>query len=215
MKTETQIHMRNQKGYSLVELSVALSIVAVVIVAGLMGARQVMLSNTVNSQIRESNQTIAKLRKAMANQTSTDGLDNDVARKLGVWPNDRDTCATKAATSAVAAVTTCKNRAMFNGAFEYAFTNADAISGMAANTGVMYVLYNIPSQACTDLVNGLNGAALALYAGPTGTEPTSGKVSADAVAVKAGGASNISLVELAKGCDSTKGFSDIYAAVQM
>jgi prepilin-type N-terminal cleavage/methylation domain-containing protein len=214
MKTETQIHMRNQKGYSLVELSVALSIVAVVIVAGLMGARQVMLSNTINNQIRESNQTIAKLRKAMANQTSTDGLDNDVARKLGVWPNDRDTCASKAGTSAVAAVTTCKNRAMFNGAFEYAFTN-DAISGMAANTGVMYVLYNIPSQACTDLVNGLNGAALALYAGPTGTEPTSGKVSADAVTVKAGGASNISLPDLAKGCDSTKGFSDIYAVVQL
>jgi len=213
MKTETQIHMRNQKGYSLVELSVALSIVAVVIVAGLMGARQVMLSNTINNQIRESNQTIAKLRKAMANQTSTVGLDNDVARKLGVWPNDRDSCLTRVEQGVP--TTTCRNRAMFNGAFEFAFTNADAISGLGVNTGVIYVLYNIPSQACTDLVNGLNGAALALYAGPSGTEPTTGKVSADAVAVKAGGASNISLAELAKGCESTKGFSDIYAAVQL
>lgn len=215
MKTETQIHMRNQKGYSLVELSVALSIVAVVIVAGLMGARQVMLSNTINNQIRESNQTISKLRKAMANQISTAGLDTDVARKLGVWPNDRDTCITTKATSSVAASTSCKNRAMFNGAFEYAFTN-DAISGMAANTGVMYVLWKVPSQACTDLVNGLNGAALALYAGPSSsTEPASGAVPSDAVTVKSGSASNISLTDLAKGCDAASGFTDIYAAVQL
>jgi prepilin-type N-terminal cleavage/methylation domain-containing protein len=113
MKVNTYTCKQLQKGYSLVELSVALSIVAVVIVAGLLGARQVMLSNTTNNQIRESNQTIAKLRKTMASQTSTADLTNVVATKLGAWPNDRSTCTT----------TECTNRAMFNGAFEYAFTN--------------------------------------------------------------------------------------------
>jgi len=52
MKINQKIRKNQQKGYSLIELSVALSIVAVVIVAGLVGARQVLLSNSVNSQIR-------------------------------------------------------------------------------------------------------------------------------------------------------------------
>jgi prepilin-type N-terminal cleavage/methylation domain-containing protein len=211
MKAKNQIQQnisKKQKGYSLVELSVALSIVAVVIVAGLMGARQVLLSNSINNQIRESNQTISKLRKALSNQTTTADLTNSVATQLGVWPNDRSACDTSSPP-------VCTNRAMFNGAFEYAFTNT-AISGMAANTGVMYVLRNIPSQACTDLVNGLNGAALALYAGETSaTVPTNGTVPSGATVVKSGTASNVSLADLAKGCSSTSGFSDIYAAVQL
>ena len=44
MKVNPKILKQKQKGYSLIELSVALSIVAVVIVAGLLGARQVLLS---------------------------------------------------------------------------------------------------------------------------------------------------------------------------
>jgi prepilin-type N-terminal cleavage/methylation domain-containing protein len=205
MKVNTYTHQQIQNGYSLVELSVALSIVAVVIVAGLLGARQVMLSNTTNNQIRESNQTIAKLRKTMASQTDTTGLTNLVAGKLGAWPNDRSICND----------TACTNRAMFSGAFEYAFTN-DAISAMAANTGVMYVLYKVPTQACADLVNGLNGATVALYAGPSAaTAPTAGEVPSTAKSVKSGTGSNISVADLASGCTSSTGLSDIYAAVQM
>ena len=205
MKVNTYTCKQLQKGYSLVELSVALSIVAVVIVAGLLGARQVMLSNTTNNQIRESNQTIAKLRKTMASQTSTADLTNVVATKLGAWPNDRSTCTT----------TECTNRAMFNGAFEYAFTNS-AISTMAANTGVIYVLHKVPTQVCADLVNGLNGAAVALYAGASATAaPTKGDVPTTLTAVKSGTGSNISVADLATGCTSSSGLSDIYAAIQM
>ena len=40
---------KKQAGYSLVELSVALAIVAVILVGGLMGTRQILLTNNVNS----------------------------------------------------------------------------------------------------------------------------------------------------------------------
>ena len=116
MKLNPKLSKQKQKGYSLIELSVALSIVAVVIVAGLVGARQVLLSNSVNSQIRESNQTISKLRKALARQTDTAGLTGSNAGLLGVWPNDRSSC-----TAGV-----CTNRSVFNQAFEHAFTNTAA-----------------------------------------------------------------------------------------
>jgi prepilin-type N-terminal cleavage/methylation domain-containing protein len=129
MKINQKIRKNQQKGYSLIELSVALSIVAVVIVAGLVGARQVLLSNSVNSQIRESNQTISKLRKALARQTDTSELTGSNAGLLGVWPNDRSSCT---------AAGVCTNRSVFNQAFEHAFTNTAAHgNNLPINGGVM------------------------------------------------------------------------------
>ena len=210
MKVNPKVIKKNQKGYSLIELSVALSIVAVVIVAGLVGARQVLLSNSVNSQIRESNQTIAKLRKALARQTDTAGLTGSNAGLLGVWPNDRSSCTTGESP-------VCTNRSVFNQAFEHAFTNPVAHgNNLPINGGVMYVLWHVPNQACTDLVNGLDASAYALYAGvSTAAQPTAGTVPAGFATVKAPDASTVSVANLAAGCANSSGYSDIYAAIQL
>ena len=209
MKVNPKVIKQNQKGYSLIELSVALSIVAVVIVAGLVGARQVLLSNSVNSQIRESNQTISKLRKALARQTDTSELTGSASGQLGVWPNDRSSCTT--ATPAV-----CTNRSVFNQAFEHAFTNTAAHgNNLPINGGVMYVLWHVPNQACTDLVNGLDASAYALYAGVSTAQPTTGAVPATFTTVKAPDASTVSVANLAAGCANSSGYSDIYAAIQL
>jgi prepilin-type N-terminal cleavage/methylation domain-containing protein len=207
MKINQKIRKNQQKGYSLIELSVALSIVAVVIVAGLAGARQVLLSNSVNSQIRESNQTISKLRKALARQTSTSELTGSNAGLLGVWPNDRSSCT---------AAGVCTNRSVFNQAFEHAFTNTAAHgNNLPINGGVMYVLWRVPNQACTDLVNGLDASAYALYAGVSTAQPTMGAVPAGFSTVKAPDSSTVSVANLAAGCANSSGFSDIYAAIQL
>ena len=207
MKLNPKLPKQNQKGYSLIELSVALSIVAVVIVAGLAGARQVLLSNSVNSQIRESNQTISKLRKALARQTSTIELTGSAAGQLGVWPNDRSSCT---------AAGVCTNRSIFNQAFEHAFTNTAAHgNNLPINGGVMYVLWRVPNQACTDLVNGLDASAYALYAGVSTAQPTTGAVPAGFSTVKAPDSSTVSVANLAAGCANSSGFSDIYAAIQL
>ena len=207
MKDNPKLPKQKQKGYSLIELSVALSIVAVVIVAGLVGARQVLLSNSVNSQIRESNQTISKLRKALARQTSTIELTGSAAGQLGVWPNDRSSCT---------AAGVCTNRSIFNQAFEHAFTNTAAHgNNLPINGGVMYVLWRVPNQACTDLVNGLDASAYALYAGVSTAQPTMGAVPAGFSTVKAPDSSTVSVANLAAGCANSSGFSDIYAAIQL
>ena len=207
MKLNPKLSKQKQKGYSLIELSVALSIVAVVIVAGLVGARQVLLSNSVNSQIRESNQTISKLRKALARQTDTSELTGSASGQLGVWPNDRSSC-----TAGV-----CTNRSVFNQAFEHAFTNTAAHgNNLPINGGVMYVLWHVPNQACTDLVNGLDASAYALYAGvSTAAQPTTGAVPATFTTVKAPDAGTVSVANLAAGCANSSGYSDIYAAIQL
>jgi prepilin-type N-terminal cleavage/methylation domain-containing protein len=207
MKDNPKLPKQKQKGYSLIELSVALSIVAVVIVAGLAGARQVLLSNSVNSQIRESNQTISKLRKALARQTSTIELTGSAAGQLGVWPNDRSSCT---------AAGVCTNRSVFNQAFEHAFTNTAAHgNNLPINGGVMYVLWRVPNQACTDLVNGLDASAYALYAGVSTAQPTTGAVPAGFSTVKAPDTNTVSVANLAAGCANSSGFSDIYAAIQL
>jgi len=188
---------------------VALSIVAVVIVAGLVGARQVLLSNSVNSQIRESNQTISKLRKVLSRQTDTSELTGSASGQLGVWPNDRSSCTT--ATPAV-----CTNRSVFNQAFEHAFTNTAAHgNNLPANGGVVYVLWHVPNQACTDLVNGLHASAYALYAGASTAQPTTGAVPASFSTVKAPDTNTVSVANLAAGCANSSGYSDIYAAIQL
>ena len=51
---------KKQAGYSLVELSVALAIVAVILVGGLMGTRQILLTNNIYNQLKDSAQVIAK-----------------------------------------------------------------------------------------------------------------------------------------------------------
>jgi prepilin-type N-terminal cleavage/methylation domain-containing protein len=210
MKNDTQNRKQQQKGYSLIELSVALSIAAVVIVAGLVGARQVLLSNSINSQIRESNQTIFKLRKALARQADTSELTGSNAGLLGVWPNDRSSCTT--ATPAV-----CTNRSVFNQAFEHAFNNTESIgNNLPNNSGVMYVLWHVPNQTCTDLVNGLDASAYALYAGAsTATAPITGTVPAGFATVKAPDTNTVSVAALATGCANSSGYSDIYAAIQL
>jgi hypothetical protein len=165
------------------------------------------LSNSVNSQIRESNQTISKLRKALARQTSTSELTGSAAGQLGVWPNDRSSCS---------AAGVCTNRSVFNQAFEHAFTNTAAHgNNLPINGGVMYVLWRVPNQACTDLVNGLDASAYALYAGVSTAQPTTGAVPAGFSTVKAPDSSTVSVANLAAGCANSSGFSDIYAAIQL
>ena len=61
MKTLANKFAKPQAGYSLVELSVALAIVAVILVGGLMGTRQILLTNNVNNQLKDAAQVIAKV----------------------------------------------------------------------------------------------------------------------------------------------------------
>lgn len=184
-----------QAGYSLVELSVALAIVAVILVGALMGTRQVLLSNSVNAQVRDTAQVIAKVQRHYAKQTSTSGASTAVLGPLAIWPTER---ATVSATSTTV-------RGAISGSSEYIFSNSAAIGTLPANGGFIYTLRQVQTEACADLVTALDSLAFAIYAGPSpGAAPTDG-TTPTTTAVKPADSSAVSMSSLATACAPSTG----------
>lgn len=136
--------LRRQQGYSVVELSIALSIIAILTVAGLAGVQNVLNTNKSNNQIEQSGQTIAKLASSYQGQTSTSGATQASVAGLGIWPSSRVTAAGVATN-------------LFGGNEFVAPNSAITVSSTAltANTYVVYYLQNIPKAACSDVANAL------------------------------------------------------------
>jgi prepilin-type N-terminal cleavage/methylation domain-containing protein len=181
---------RNQRGYSLVELSVALAIVAVILVGALMGTRQVMLSNSVNAQVKDMAAVISKVQRHYAKQGSTNSANNNLLAPLGVWPSERASIS-----SGVATV-----RGSISGSAEYIFSNDAAIGSLPVNGGFIYTLTGVQGQACADLVSALDPLAFAIYVAPKATSaPTTG-ATPSGTAVKAADAGSVDLAKLSEAC---------------
>ena len=52
---EAKTQAFNQKGYSIIELSIALAIISIILVGSLAGVQRVLRSNNVNSDLRNIN----------------------------------------------------------------------------------------------------------------------------------------------------------------
>ena len=135
---------RRQGGYTIVELGIALTIVAVLIIAGLAGVTSVLNTSKANDQISASGQVIAKLQSFVTNTRATDGLNTASGIGMGLFPPQR----LNTARTAVANV--------FAGA-EFVETNGFAIAATATtqaipvNTSVIYTLTNVPRAVCADI----------------------------------------------------------------
>jgi len=142
---QTVIHpkIKKQGGYTLVELAIAVAILAVLIVAGLSGVQGILTSGKVNDQIK----AVAKLgSKLSANfsSSSTSGISLSTVANLGAWDTSKisgsgDTMTIKSA---------------FNTG-EFITPNGAAIGSMPVNSGFIYTISGVPSAACPDLANGL------------------------------------------------------------
>lgn len=201
---------KKQAGYSLVELSVALAIVAVILVGGLMGTRQILLTNNVNNQLKDSALVIAKITRQFQNSLDTSGATNQNLIPLSVWPVDRFTNSTNAS-----GVFTGKVNGVIANTTEYITPNSAKIGSLEANNGFLYTFTNVPAAACPDLISGLDNMAYALYAGKTtGTAP-SGAIPASLTAVKAADTARFAADKLATGCSSLHGTVDITAVIRL
>ena len=60
-----------QKGYSIIELSIALAIISIILVTSLAGVQRVLRSNNLNNELKVVQLGIASLGTLLANATTT------------------------------------------------------------------------------------------------------------------------------------------------
>ncbi len=135
---------RRQGGYTIIELGIALAIVAVLIIGGLAGVTAVLDSARANDQISSSGRTIAKLQNVVSTSATLQNLDTTQAIGLSLFPNNR----VNAARTGVVGV--------FSGGSEFIATNGvNAVVGVGPNIPInragFYVIHNIPRAVCTDV----------------------------------------------------------------
>lgn len=158
-----------QQGYSLVELSISLAIIAILLAGGLTGVQQILRANKVNNLIKSTNSAVAAITTQTMRQANFAGATLQALSGLGVWP-------TTAVVNGGAAGATVTHE--FNGAVGVQ-PNANGLGTYAANQTLRYTLLNVPAEACADVVQGLEPVAERIYVtGPApaavpvdGTEP--------------------------------------------
>lgn len=139
-----------QKGYTLVELGIAIAIVAILVVAGLTGVQNILNSNKVNDQLRTTAKLAGRISTAFSS-TSTSGATVATVQTAGGWDPSRVTVAGGNTTV----------RSSFNSTETLAF-NSTNHSGMSAGSGFVYVIQDVPQSVCIDLAQGMNNLVYGL-----------------------------------------------------
>jgi prepilin-type N-terminal cleavage/methylation domain-containing protein len=159
-----------QGGYTIVELSIALTIIAILIVSGIVGITSVLRSNKANTQLEDSGRTLTRLQAYVSTTASTIGLTTAGGVGLGLFPSTR----VFSSTSVFNAFGTTGTASEFVNANSTASTDHN----VPVNTGAIYTLTAIPTQVCADIAVGLANLADSIW--------VSSAISAVATTVTAG-----------------------------
>jgi prepilin-type N-terminal cleavage/methylation domain-containing protein len=143
----------SQRGYSLIELSIVLAIIAVVIGGAITGVQAILQSNNVNKLISTTNRAVGSITAKLirdpnyANATTA----NLANPSMGVWePRSINGVGANAVV----------NHDFGNRVFVAPITTAAGNYGV--NQAYVYTLTGIPTSACTDVVMGLESLAVAV-----------------------------------------------------
>lgn len=153
----------HQAGLTLVELSIALGISAVVVMSALIGIRKLIDSNN-------SRAAMTQMGAAITNMSKTAQSINDYAiyddtlgmAKMGVFNNG---ALVRSSTNAITQI-----RNPFGG-FIWTRRNSAAVDTLSINSGLWYVINGVPNSACTDVVTGASNTAISVYVTAAGTAP--------------------------------------------
>ena len=69
-----QTPLRQQKGYSIIELSIALAIISIILVTALAGVQRILRSNNTNEDLKNINLLASKLTVMLSNVPTTAGI---------------------------------------------------------------------------------------------------------------------------------------------
>ena len=170
---------KRQGGYTIIELSIALTIIAVLIVAGLAGVTRVLNSSKANAQIEDSGIVLAKLQSALTS-SNVSGMTTAAAVGSSFFPTSRVN----------GTVVTNK----FGGG-EFLASNADLAAGTGVvagpNVGAIYTITGVPRAVCADIASSLanlsNAAWIHTTAKAEGTAGASEGLVANTSQIKAPG----------------------------
>lgn len=138
-----QPSLRRQKGYSIVELSIALAIISIILVTALAGVQRILRSNNTNEDLRNLNLLASKLTVMLTNVTNTAGINQGQLINLRMFEGFR-----------VNAVAGTVNNA-FGGNITVT-TNTAVLGTVPVNGGLMLYSSGIPPEVCSDYITGLN-----------------------------------------------------------
>jgi prepilin-type N-terminal cleavage/methylation domain-containing protein len=135
-----------QKGYSIIELSIALAIVSIILVTALTGVQRILRSNNVNEDLKKINLAASKIGVILANVPDATGITQQNLINLKVF-SDFSTVP-----GAGGAAPTINNS--FGGTITVA-PNTATLGTIPANGGLMLYSTLIPPEACSDYISGL------------------------------------------------------------
>ena len=131
---------RRQGGYTIVELAIAVSIVAVLIVAGLTGVQSILTGNKVSKQLQTTAKLSARISSAFGGNTATTGITLAQMANLNGWdPSQVVRNAAGAVTNVISAF----------GTQEFVATNGVVIGPAPVNS-------SCPTSACVRQIGGLD-----------------------------------------------------------
>ena len=134
-----------QGGYTIIELGIALTIIAVLIVAGLTGVTTVLNNSKANSQIEESGIVLAKLQSTLTS-TNSSGMTTAVAVGYSYFPTSR--------------VSGTSVTSKFNGS-EFVRSNSAELTSTshgvvaAIGGGAIYTITGVPKAVCANIASSL------------------------------------------------------------
>jgi prepilin-type N-terminal cleavage/methylation domain-containing protein len=149
-----------QRGYSLIELSIALAIIGVVIAGSIVGVQAILTSNNVNKTIKQTNNAVGKVISKFVRDSDWSKVTNPTLTKVGfdVW---NDTEVQNAGTSGAVVTHPLGGKVIVKPVVTGSTDDANSY-GIDNNQGLVYTLTGIPVRGCSDLAAGLEGLAVAL-----------------------------------------------------
>ena len=179
----------HQRGLTLAELSIALALIASLIIGGFYAIKRIQTDKGLNAMLADVPATMNAAVAAYSTVNTTAGANPQILSAMKVWPSER---MVGAGTAGV------RINGHFSGSREYIWTNPLAIAGGGAggiliNQGFTYHITGIPAEVCMPLVRAVasNPNVVGVWAGnraaaePIGNNNGGGLVNVKALATSA------------------------------
>lgn len=182
-----------QRGISLVEMAIAVSLVAGMVLAGAYWINRIELDQQLNNVRNEAVATMNAAIAAYATLPNTTGANPQVLSGLNIWPAERVTNVGTAA---------AQIQGHFKGSREFMWANTAAVGSLTAGSGFVYHITNVPTEVCAQLATGLASfpSTYRLYAGNYTADPVAGGFPAALTLLKATNTAALNMATLATAC---------------